>query len=272
MNLTGEILDLNQSIQASTQKLAEQKKALVDSRGHRQNIDETAKGLQDCLDVLLLANQVHDLLAKRSHYAALRALEELQHVHLKGITQYKIAEMIQRSVPVTQKAIGDAVMADLNTWLYRIREMSQYLGEIALYHTDIRKTRLKERAEKVPYLGQFKLNSAIELVSDEHEEYDLLQNEDLQVDFSPLLECMHIHQSLGQMDKFRVEYATSRRRQKELLLPSSLDLVANDMAALHTLLEEIAGFAIVERTTMKRIPDLRSSVDVRVITPFLLTF
>lgn len=262
VSLTSEILDLNQSIQASTERLAEQKKALVESRSHRQNIDETFRALQDCLEVLRLSNHVHDLLGKKNHYAALRALDELQSVHLKEITQYKIAEMIQRSVPATQRAIAEAVMSDLNTWLYRIREMSQYLGEIALYHTDLRKTRLKEKAEKVPYLSQFKLNSAIELVSDEHEEYDLLQNDDLQVDFTPLFECLHIHQSLGQMDKFRAEYATTRRRQKDLLLPTSITLVDEDGASLHTLLEEMTGFAIVERSTMKRVPDLRSPVDV----------
>ncbi|KAE8145547.1 exocyst complex subunit Sec15-like-domain-containing protein [Aspergillus avenaceus] len=262
VSLTSEILDLNQSIQASTERLAEQKKALVESRSHRQNIDETSHAIQDCLEVLRLANQVHDLLAKKNHYAALRALDELQNVHLKGVTNYKIADMIQRSVPATQKAIAEAVMSDLNTWLYRIREMSQYLGEIALYHTDLRKTRQKQRAEKMPYLGQVKLNSAIELVSDEHEEYDLLQNEELQVDFTPLFECLHIHQSLGHMNKFRVEYANTRRRQKELLVPASITLVDEDGASLHNLLEEMAGFAIVERSTMKRAPDLRSPVDV----------
>ncbi|KAL1963202.1 hypothetical protein VTN77DRAFT_8635 [Rasamsonia byssochlamydoides] len=262
VSLTSEILDLNQSIQASTERLAEQKKALVESRSHRQNIDETFRALQDCLEVLRLSNQVNDLLEKKNHYAALRALDELQNVHLKEITQYKIAEMIQRSVPATQRAIAEAVMSDLNTWLYRIREISQYLGEIALYHTDLRKTRLKEKAEKIPYLGQFKLNSAIELVSDEHEEYDLLQNDDLQVDFTPLFECLHIHQSLGQMDKFRTEYATTRRRQKDLLLPTSITLIDEDGASLHTLLEEMTGFAIVERSTMKRVPDLRSPVEV----------
>ncbi|KAL4898457.1 exocyst complex component Sec15 [Aspergillus ambiguus] len=262
VTLTAEILDLNQSIQASTEKLAEQKKALVESRSHRQNIDETFRAIQDCLEVLRLANQVHDLLAKKNHYAALRALEELQDVHLKGVTQYKIADMIQRSVPATQRAIAEAVMSDLNTWLYRIREMSQYLGEIALYHTDLRKTRQKERAANMPYLGHFKLNSAIELVSDEHEEYDLLQNDELQVDFTPLFECLHIHQSLGHMDKFRVEYANTRRRQKELLLPASITLIDEDGASLHNLLEEMAGFAIVERSTMKRVPNLRSPVDV----------
>ncbi|KAL4759864.1 Rab GTPase-binding exocyst subunit SEC15 [Aspergillus foveolatus] len=262
VSLTAEILDLNQSIQASTEKLAEQKKALVESRQHRLNIDETSRAIQDCLEVLRLANQVHDLLAKKNHYAALRALEELQNVHLKGVTQFQIADMIQRSVPATQRAIAEAVMSDLNTWLYRIREMSQYLGEIALYHTDLRKTRQKERAAKLPYLEHFKLNSAIELVCDEHEEFDLLQNEELQVDFTPLFECLHIHQSLGQMEKFRVEYANTRRRQKELLIPASVTLVDDDGASLHNLLEEMAGFAIVERATMKKVPDLRYPVEV----------
>ncbi|OJJ94609.1 hypothetical protein ASPACDRAFT_37663 [Aspergillus aculeatus ATCC 16872] len=262
VSLTAEILDLNQSIQASTERLAEQKRALVESRSHRQNIDESSGAIQDCLEVLRLANQIHDLLSRKNHYAALRALEELQNVHLKGVTHYKIAEMIQRSVPATQKIIAEAVMSDLNTWLYRIREMSQYLGEIALYHTDLRKSRQKERAGALPYLGQFKLNSAIELVSDESEEYDLLQNDELQVDFTPLLECLHIHRSLGRIDMFRLEYANTRRRQKELLLPTSITLIDEDGACLHNLLEEMAGFAIVERSTMKRIPDLRSPMDV----------
>jgi hypothetical protein len=53
----------------------------------------------------------------------------MQNVHLKEITQYKIAEMIQQSVPATQKLIAEAVMTDLNTWLYRIRESSQFLGK-----------------------------------------------------------------------------------------------------------------------------------------------
>lgn len=272
VSLTAEILDLNQSIQTSTERLAEQKKALVESRGHRQNIDETSRAIQDCLEVLRLANQVHDLLAKKNHYAALRALEELQNVHLKGVTQYKIAVMIHRSVPATQRAIAEAVMSDLNTWLYRIREMSQYLGEIALFHTDQRKTRHKQRAGDVPYLEHFNLNSAIELVSDEDEEYDVLHNEDLQVDFTPLFECLHIHQSLGHMEKFRIEYATTRKEQKKLLLPSAITLVDEDgstLPSLHNLLEEMAGFAIVERATMKKAPDLRSSVDVRILL-FLL--
>ena len=262
VNLTKEILDLNQSIQASTEKLADQKKALVESRGVRQNINDADQALQQCLEVFKLANQVNDLMSRKKHYAALRALDELQKVHLQGIAQYSVSELMQKSVPATQKAIAEAVMNDLNTWLYRIREMSQYLGELSFYYTDLRKTRQKQRAETSPYLAQFKLNSAIELVADETEELNLLDNEDLTVDFTPLFESLHIHQSLGKMDQFRSQYASTRRQQKELLIPSSISLLDEDMANLHTLLEEVAGFAIVEKETMKRVPDLRSPLEI----------
>lgn len=262
VNLTSEILSLNQSIQSSTEKLAAQKKALVDSRGVRQNIDETTQALQDCLEVLRLANQVHDLSSKKSHYAALRALDELQNVHLKEITHFKIADMIQKSVPATKKLIAEAVMTDLNTWLYRIRETSQFLGEVAFYHTEQRRTRLKDRAEDFAYPHTLKLNSALELVSDENEEFDILDNEDVQVDFTPLFECLHIHDALGQIDKFRAEYAATRKRQKELLLPSHITLGDEEESTLSALLEGIAGFAIVERATMRKAPQLRSAVEV----------
>ena len=262
IGLTSEILTLNQSIQSSTEKLAEQKKALVESRGVRQNIDEATQALSDCLEVLRLANQVHDLLIKKSHYSALRALDELQNVHLKEIAQYKIAEMIEKSVPATKKLIAEAVMTDLNTWLFRIRETSQFLGEVAFYHTEQRRSRQKGRAEALPDLGDFTLNSAIELVSDETEEFDILDNEDVQVDFTPLFECLHIHKALGQIDKFRCDYATTRKQQKELLMPSSVTLIDAEGASLSELLEGIAGFAIVEKATIKKTPELRSVVEV----------
>ena len=262
VNLATEIASLNQSIQSSTEKLADQKKALVDSRDVRQNIDEATQTLRDCLEVLRLANQVHDLLGKKSHYSALRALDELQNVHLKEITQYKIAEMIQKSVPATKKLIADAVMEDLNMWLFRIREVSPYIGEVAFYHTEQRRTQLKERAAAMPYLSNLTLNSAIELVFDEAEEYDLLDNDQLTVDFTPLFECLHIYNALSQTDKFRAQYAATRRQQKDLLMPASITLIDEDGLDLNSLLEGITGFAILEKATMKNVPELRSAVDV----------
>lgn len=260
--LMNDVLGLNESTQASTETLAQQKKALVESRGVRQNINDANQALHDCLEVLRLANQVYDLLGKKSHYSALRALDELQNVHLLEITQYKIAELIQKSVPATKKLVADAVMADLNTWLFRIRETSQFLGEVAFYHTEQRRTRQKDRAEKIIALSNFKLNSAVESVADEDEEFDTLDNEDVQVDFSPLFECLHIRNALGQTERFKIDYAATRRQQKELLLPTSITLIDDDGASLSELLEGIAGFAVIEKATVKKAPTLRSSADV----------
>ncbi|TVY38178.1 Exocyst complex component [Lachnellula subtilissima] len=268
VNLTSDILKLNQSIQASTEKLAAQKEALVDTRAIRQNIAEASEALKESLKVLHAVNQAHELIRKKKYYGALKALDDLQNEHLiptiqnKYATQHKLADIIQKSIPASQKAISEAVMADLNLWLYRIRETSQFLGEVAFYHTELRRTRQKERMEANPILRNFKLNSAIELVFDESEEYDVLDNEELQVDFSPLFECLHIHEALGQSDKFKVEYSATRRQQKELLLPNSVNLLEDDENSLSSLLEAIAGFAIIEKATMRRAHNLRSPVDV----------
>ena len=271
--LTTEILKLNQSIQASTEKLAAQKGALVDRKAVRQNIAEASEALKDSLKILHAVNQAHDLIRKKKYYAALKALDDLQNEHLiptiqnKYATQHKLADIIQKSIPASQKAISEAVMTDLNTWLYRIRETSQFLGEVAFYHTEMRRTRQKERTEANPYLQNFKLNSAIELVFDESEEFDALDNDELQVDFTPLFECLHIHEALGQSEKFRSDYAATRRQQKELLLPTSVNLVDEDSeSSLSSLLEGIAGFAIIEKATMRRAPNLRSPVDVCVFS------
>lgn len=269
VQLTAEILQLNQSIQASTEKLAAQKEALVDTKAVRQNIAEASEALKESLKILHAVNQAHNLIRSKSYYPALKALDDLQNEYLiptiqnKYATQHKLADIIQKSIPASRKAISEAVMTDLNTWLYRIRETSQFLGEVAFYHTELRRTRQKERMDSEQYPKNFKLNSAIELVFDESEEFDVLDNEELHVDFQPLFECLHIHEALGQSDKFKQEYAATRRRQKELLLPASIDLMEEDEQSLSSLLEGIAGFAIIEKATMRRAHNLRSPVDVR---------
>lgn len=268
VTLTQEILSLNESIAESTKKLAIQKEALVNTSAVRQNIADATNALNDSLTILRAVNNAHELVRRKNYYAALKSLDDLQNEHLVPIiqnrysTQHRLADVIQKSIPASQKAISEAVMTDLNTWLFRIRETSQFLGEVAFYHTEMRRTRQKKRIEEDPFLANFKLNSAIELVSDENEDFDVLNNEELQVDFTPLLEALHIHEALGQLEKFRSEYGATRRQQKDLLLPGFVELLAEDEQSLSSLLEGIAGFAIIEKATMQRVPHLRSANDV----------
>ena len=264
-SLGTEILNVVQDYQNSTDNLAAQKKNLVDSKAVRQNINESSEALKEGLEVLQLANQVHELVAKQNHYAALRALDELQNLlRVRESSRYKIGELIEKSIPATQKMIAEAVMNDLNNWLYHIRDVSQFIGEVAFFHTEQRRSRQKERAQEDPNLARFKVNSPVELVADEMEEYDVLKDEDadLNVDFAPLFEAIHIHEALGQLDRFRSEYAVTRRRQKDLIVPLSLRINDDEASELKTLLESIAGFAIVERATIKKTENLRASVDV----------
>lgn len=268
VTLTTEILKLNQSIQASTEKLAEQKGALVNTKAVRQNIADATTALKESLKVLHAVNHAHDLIRRQNYYSALKSLEDLQNEHLVPIlqnryaTQHRLADVIQKSIPSSRKAISEAVMSDLNTWLFRIRETSQFLGEVAFYHTELRRSRQRQRVEEDEFLSNFRLNSSIELVCDESEEFDVLDNDELQVNFTPLFEALHIHTALGQSDRFRSEYAATRRQQKDLLVPSSVELLTDDESSLSSLLEGIAGFAIIERATMRLAPHLRSTADV----------
>ncbi|KAH8199432.1 hypothetical protein TruAng_006427 [Truncatella angustata] len=268
VSLTAEILKLNQSIQSSTEKLAEQKQALVNTRAVQENIRDVSDALKESLKILHAVNNALELIKKKQYYGALKSLDDTQNEFLipilqnKYANQHRLADIIQKSIPASQKSISEAVMSDLNTWLFRIRETSQFLGEVAFWHTEMRRSRQRERVESDEFLGHFKLNSAIELVFDEKEEFDVLDNEELQVDFTPLFEALHIHDALGQTDRFRSDYAATRRRQKELLIPSSVSLTSDDEQSLSSLLEGMAGFAIIEKATMKRLPQLRSSIDV----------
>jgi hypothetical protein len=267
VQMSGEILQLNESIQESIEKLATQKKALVDSRSVRQNINEATQALNACLNVLRIANQVQDMLREKNYYAALRALDELQTIHLKEISRFKIANLIEKSVPQTQEQIREAVKTDLSTWLYRIRESSQFLGEVSFYYTDERRRRNVERAEVDNRFGRFKLNSAIELVADETDEFDILNNEEAgnETDFSPLFLAIHINETLGKSDQFKAEYAMDRRTQKDLIIPSKLNLLQEECDDLSSLLEGIAGFAIIEKATMAKTVNLRQQADVRAL-------
>lgn len=265
VDMTDEILELNSSIQESIDKLAEQKRALVDSRGVRQNLDEANDALNACLEVLRLANQVYDLLKEKNYYAALRSLDELQTIHLRGISRYKIAEWIDKNVPTVREQIRDAVKADLSTWLYRIRESSQFLGEVAFFDTEQRRTRNAERIEADPRFTKSKLNSAIELVADEADEFDVLNNEEAgnETDFRPLFEAMHIYDTLGKREQFKAEYASDRKDQCRLLVERrGLNLLDEECSDLSSLLESIAGFSILEKATISKTTNLRLQSDV----------
>jgi len=72
---------------------------------------------------------------------------------------------------------------------------------------------------------------------------------------------MHIYSCLGKSDEFRSMYEADRRKQMDLLLPSSLPLDDNG-AYLHNLLADVTGFSIIERASAGKAPDLRTVSEI----------
>lgn len=102
---------------------------------------------------------------------------------------------------------------------------------------------------------------------------DPVQNERVRIDFGPLYECIHIHKAMDALDDLRLNYEGDRRMQKELLLSQSTGSVpSGNGTELRNLLAKVAGFAIIEKITMKRALDFRSSQDVSNLKLVLETY
>ncbi len=109
MALTAEILDLNQSIQSSTEKLAKQKQGLVNTRGVRQNITDVSDALKESLNILHAVNNAHDLIRRRNITEHSNPWKISRNEHLiptiqnKYATQHRLADMIKKSIPVSRR-------------------------------------------------------------------------------------------------------------------------------------------------------------------------
>jgi len=72
---------------------------------------------------------------------------------------------------------------------------------------------------------------------------------------------MHIYDCLNKGDELRTTYDADRRKQMDLLLPSSIKL-DDDGGFLRHLLANITGFAILERATAGRTQNFRSVSEI----------
>jgi len=89
---------------------------------------------------------------------------ELENVHLNEITQFDFAEVIRQSIPATRQVLQDSVVADLQTWLLKIREKSKQIGELAFRHTSKKREEWRQIAEQDNILSSATFNSALERI------------------------------------------------------------------------------------------------------------
>lgn len=89
---------------------------------------------------------------------------ELENVHLNEITRFDFAEVIRQSIPATRQVLQDSVVADLQTWLLKIREKSKQIGELAFRHTEKKREEWRQISEQDTILSSATFNSALERI------------------------------------------------------------------------------------------------------------
>lgn len=245
---------------------------MIDARAVSRNIGEAVEKLDGCLKILNMTNRIREYVDDKNFYAALRALSDLQNIQLREIAQYQFVVMIKESIPSIKKMIQDAVMARLKAWLFEIREKSRDVGRAAFEDTLRRKDRWRRQIERNPTLQFTKLNSSIELVLNEDNEFDALHNDMVSVEFTTLFECMHIFGELGSAAEFKRQYARDRRTQNDLLLKSNIIIGEDgDISSLEHLLWDFTGFAIIEHYTLHKARQFRTQDEVDAIWESMTT-
>lgn len=90
--------------------------------------------------------------------------------------------------------------------------------------------------------------------------------DEAEVDFTPLFQCIHIHEVLGKRVQLKLEFDESRRLQAEVILHSPiLSLNNDDLSSLEKYIQEIAGFFVIEATVISTTHDFRSRSSVETL-------
>jgi hypothetical protein len=93
-----------------------------------------------------------------------------------------------------------------------------------------------------------------------------LEKDSSQVDFSPLLQCIHIHDILNKRIQLKLEFDENRRLQAEAILHSTIkSMKTNDISGVEQYIYDIAGFFVIEATIIATTQDFRSKISVETL-------
>ncbi|KAF8969464.1 exocyst complex component, sec15 subunit [Flammula alnicola] len=251
------IASLDTSVAQLGGGLVEKKRALLQSKKTAANLDEAIDTLQACLRVLDVVDRVGEMIREGKYWSALRSLEDIQSMPPTSLSQTPFFQHLLSSLPSLRGQIKDAVTASMKQWLLEIRNISTEVGRLAVEAMESRTRRWRTRREKDILLRPSRVGSAVELVTYEKIEFNVLDNEKLHVDFKPLFECIHIYTTLNSLSELQKSYQADRKAQSDLILPTPLPL-----ASLSSLTQEISGFFIVESHVLETTGTFRSSRDV----------
>ncbi|CAG8811586.1 2657_t:CDS:2, partial [Racocetra persica] len=189
-------------------------------------------------------------------------LEELQTVHLRKVIQYEFAKHMHESIPVMQTSVKDAVTKEMKEWLFRVRQVTRQVGKLAMEQMRLRQERWKVKVSQNPDLRSVPVSSPIEIVMNEENEFNIINNVEVKIDFKPLYQCLHIYEELGKLNEFKSNYEEDRKAQANLVLSESYTLRENNDKGFEAFLQDVVGFFVIEHVIVHSTQNFRSRAEV----------
>ncbi|KAL0067603.1 Rab GTPase-binding exocyst subunit S15 [Marasmius tenuissimus] len=256
------IATLDASVSQLGRGLVEKKRNLLQNKKTAANLDEAIDTLQACLRVLDVVHRVGEMIREGKYWSALRvglyySLDDVQNLPQTSLSQTPFYQHLLSSLPSLRTQIKNAVTAEMKQWLLEIRNNSGNVGQLSLEAMDARTRRWRARREKDPLLRMSRVGSAVELVTYEKTEFNVLDNDQLRIDFKPLYQCIHIYTALESLAELQKSYQADRKAQSDLILPAPLPL-----SSLQSITEQISGFFIVETHVLETTGSFRSEREV----------
>ncbi|KAI9000170.1 exocyst complex subunit Sec15-like-domain-containing protein [Hyaloraphidium curvatum] len=265
-DLKNRVVRLNEERQASGQRLLNKKRELLKQRKVLENLETTMDGVNTCLEVLRLSNRMYTQVEAKKYYSALKLLEDLETNYLPDVIHYEWAKHMKESFPALRSKVMADVDGQMKTWLFQIREMHRKVGKLAMDATLARQKskfeNLRRRAGSVISLGRAQLaqmSLSVELALNEENDFNVVDNDQLKVDFIPLYQAHHIYTTLGRDDEFKKQYDENRKAQLNLVLTGAFHLASRaQIGTFATYLQDIVGFFVIESVVCDTTENLRT--------------
>ncbi|XP_067003141.1 exocyst complex component 6B isoform X4 [Anabrus simplex] len=248
--LNGEIVQLDADLQTSVNTVVMKGEELVQARKVESNIASAIEHLSLCLPVLTTYAKLQRQMKEKRYYPALKTLEQLEHLYLPRVANYRFSHQMKENIPKLRDNIKEASMSDLKDFLENIRKFSPRIGEVAMRHTAeqlggdpgvVGRRKRQAPPPPNPFTGEVDYEAPAESTYDAEED---LSAQDL-IDFSPVYRCLHIYSVLGSRETFETYYRKQRKKQARLVLqpPTNMhETITGYRAYIHG----IVGFFVVE--------------------------
>ncbi|KAL7752296.1 Rab GTPase-binding exocyst subunit S15 [Sorochytrium milnesiophthora] len=271
VELKRSMIGLMNDFHDSASRSLDRKKEMIEHRKMFQNMETAVEAIQSCLAVLDLAQKANVLIDSHTYYSALRTLDQLQSTYLRSVAEYDFAKHLNDCIPGMRDTARDAVMGELKEWFVKVRENSRKVGKLAMEQMHIRQQRVQARAESpVSASGSMRIiskssihsSTGLELVLNEENDANILENDQVKVDFKPLYQAIHIFDALGKPQELTTHFEEQRRLQANLLLTPNFSLANGDINPFETYLQDVVGFFIIESVVVTSARNFRSRASV----------